>query len=453
VHKTKTMAEFLPFLFLLSGLLIGGLCAWLIAKMWFTQNRLTEEEIQARFVQKEVHEQLQNQADILQDDLREKDTANRQLSEQLAVAKKELEHFGEKLESQQQQFQALQTQAKTEFENIANRLLEEKSQKFSLHNQEKIEAILQPLREKIREFEDGVEKKFIEETKQRFSLQQEIENLQELNAQLSSDANNLVNALKGDSKMQGDWGELQLELLLQKAGLQRGVHYRAQESFRDVHGQQKRPDFIINLPGDKHLILDAKVSLTAYERYFNTETDAERQQHLRAHLESVYNHIKALSAKNYPQIYEVHSPDYVLLFIPIEPAFLMATQADSQLFVKALENNIVIVSPSTLLATLRTIASIWKQENQKQHVLEIVRQSGLLYDKFCGFVEDLQGVGQRLEQAQTAYSSAMNKLKDSPHRGSTLIGKVERLKELGADTSKSLPKELLSDFPENGEEE
>ncbi len=447
------MTDLLPFLFLLAGLLIGGLMAWLIAKMRFTQNRLTEAEVQEQFVRKEIFEQLQTQTDVLQDDAMDKERENRRLSEQLAVARRDLEHLGEKLKTQQDDFQQLQQQARTEFENVANRLLEEKSQKFSQHNQEKLEAILQPLREKIRSFEDDVEKKFIEETKQRFSLQEEIKNLQELNTQLSSDANNLVNALKGDSKVQGDWGELQLELLLQKAGLQEGVHYETQATFRDENGRQKRPDFVINLPGDKQLILDSKVSLTAYERYFSTESDEERTTHLKAHLNSVQQHIKNLSSKNYQQLYQVNTPDYILLFIPIEPAFLMATQADHQLFVKALDANVVIVSPSTLLATLRTIASIWKQENQRRNVQEIVRESGALYDKFCGFVDDLQEIGQRLEQTQTAYGAAMNKLKDSPHRGKTLIGKVERLRTLGADSSKTLPEELLPEKLEQPNDE
>jgi len=216
-----------------------------------------------------------------------------------------------------------------------------------------------------------------------------------------------------------------------------------QTSFRDADGRQKRPDFIINLPDDKHLIIDSKVSLTAYERYFNAESNTEKQQHLRAHLESIRSHIRQLSRKNYQELYQINSPDYLMLFIPLEPAFAIALQEDQRLFVDALEQNIVPVTTSTLLATLRTVAFIWKQEKQKRSVQEIARQSGLLYDKFCGFVEDLRAIGLRIEHTQSAYADAMNKLVDSKKFGDTLIGRAERIKTLGARNTKQLPKELL----------
>lgn len=440
-------------LFLLIGLLLGGGVVWWIAKFRFSANQISLEEVQKKYVLKEIFDHLQAQADINREDLLEKEAENRQLSNTLASLKEQLRFLQEKLDTQKQEITELQHQARLEFENVANRLLEEKSQKFSLQNQENLDSILQPLREKIKEFTEDTEKKFIEETKQRFSLQQEIESLRDLNTQLSQEAHNLVYALKGDNKFQGDWGEFQLEVLLEKAGLKRDVHYRAQSSFRDHEGQQKRPDFIINLPDGKHLVLDSKVSLAAYERYFQAETEEERRHHLQEHCHSIRRHIKQLGSQNYQYLHQINSPDYLLLFIPIEPAFFVATQSDSKLFLDALDSNVVIVTSSTLLATLRTVASIWKQENQKQYVLEIVRQSGMLYDKFCSFVENLQDVGQRLEQAQYAYRAAMNKLVQSPHRGTTLIGRVERLKELGAQSSKSLPTELLNWNEDNGEEE
>ncbi|MEM9992367.1 MAG: DNA recombination protein RmuC, partial [Bacteroidota bacterium] len=249
---------------------------------------------------------------------------------------------------------------------------------------------------------------------------------------------------------QGSWGEFRLELLLEKAGLKKDIHFRTQVSLKDEQGNRKRPDFIIDLPEGRQLIIDAKVSLTAYERYFNCDdtTDTQKQQHLKAHLHSLRRHIKDLSSKNYQRLYAINSPDYVLLFIPVEPAFTIANQTDKELFLDALDKNIVLVTTSTLLATMRTVAYIWKQERQKKNVLEIAKQSGLLYDKFVGFVQDLQQIGTRLEDAQGAYHKAMNKLKDSTKYGDTLVGRVERIRALGAKTSKHLPTDLLPDDTE-----
>jgi len=269
--------------------------------------------------------------------------------------------------------------------------------------------------------------------------------LKVLNLQLSGDAQNLASALKGDSKTQGDWGEFQLELLLEKAGLLKGTHYYTQPSFKDENGSDKRPDFIIQLPEGKHLIVDSKVSLTAYEKYFNAEDASKKSKFLKEHVDSIRGHIKDLSGKNYQHLYQINSPDYLLLFVPIEPAFAAALLHDSKLFLYALDNNIVIVTTSTLLATMRTVSYIWRQERQKKNVLEIARQSGLLYDKFVGFVEDLQDMGQRLDQAQASYHGAMNKLSDSKKYGDTLIGRAEKIKELGAKATKSLPEEFLEE--------
>ncbi|MEO0875075.1 MAG: DNA recombination protein RmuC, partial [Bacteroidota bacterium] len=296
--------------------------------------------------------------------------------------------------------------------------------------------------ERIKHFEDNIERRYLEETRDRVSLKKEIEQLRELNQQLSQDAGNLTAALKGDSKVQGDWGELQLQLLLEKAGLQKDVHFRTQSSFRDQEGKTKRPDFIINLPDNKHLVIDCKVSLTAYERYCSTETDKQRKKALKAHLESVRNHIKGLSKKKYQELYQFNSPDYLLLFIPVEPAFSLAVQEDQRLFVDALDDNIVLVTNSTLLATMRTVSFIWKQEKQQRSVQEIARQSGQLYDKFVNFVEDLQLVGQRLDSVHNAYEAAMYKLSEGKRYSQTLVGRAEKLRKLGARTSKQLPANL-----------
>lgn len=440
-------------LFLCLGLLTGGLAGWLIAKFYFRSTSLPQEEVDAKYVLREIHENVQQQSDLFRDDLLDKEEELRVLTGRLSSMEQTIHHLEDKLRNQKDEVESLQRRSRLEFENLANRLLEEKSKKFSAHNHEQMQNILAPLREKIKAFEDGVEKRFLEETRDRISLKKEIEHLRELNVQISQEANNLASALKGDNKAQGDWGELQLELLLEKAGLHKDLHYRVQSSFRDSDGRQKRPDFIINLPEDRHLIIDSKVSLVAYEQYFNAEDEEAREGHLKAHLDSLRKHIRDLSGKNYQNLYQINTPDYLLLFVPIEPAFALATQRDSRLFLDALDQNIVLVTTSTLLATMRTVSYIWKQEKQKRSVQKIARQSGLLYDKFCGFVDDLQSIGQRIQQTQSAYADAMNKLVDSKKYGDTLIGRAERIRALGAKATKSLPRELLEQHSDNGEEE
>ncbi len=391
-------------LFLTIGLIVGALSTWFIAKFKFAaeNQKISEEELSQKYVLKAVFENLQKQADLQKDDLKEKEQELRAISNQLSAKKQDNQNLNKKLSDQKEELNHIQQRFQTEFENIANRLLEEKSKKFTKQNKKQLDDILSPLREKIKDFEDGIDKKFHRETIERISLKKEIEQLRDLNLQLSQDANNLVNALKGDSKSQGDWGEFQLEMLLEKSGLVKEIHYQTQSSFKDDDGKDKRPDFIINLPEGKHLVIDSKVSLTAYEKYFNESDDKKRTRHLKAHTDSMKNHIKDLSSKNYQNLYQINSPDYLLLFVPIEPAFSLAIQNDSKLFLDALEKNIVIVCPSTLLATMRTVSYIWKQDKQKRSVLEIARQSGLLYDKFCNFVEDLKIIGTRLDSAQSS---------------------------------------------------
>ena len=311
-----------------------------------------------------------------------------------------------------------------------------------------MQGLLQPLREKIKEFEENIDKKFLEDAKEKLSLKIAIDQLHSLNSQLSDDANRLVLALKGDNKTQGDWGEYQLEMLLQRAGLEKDIHYLVQPSFKDEDHKEKRPDFIIKLPEDKHLIIDCKVSLVAYERYYNAENENERPQLLRAHVESLRQHVRLLSDKQYQLLRQLQAPDYTLLYVPIEPAFALAQREDQRIFLDALEKNVVIVTSSTLLATMRTVSYIWKQEKQKQSVLEIARQSGLLYDKLVGFVEDLRIVGARLDAAGDAYHSVMQKLMESRKYGDTVLGRAEKIRELGAKASKRLPKEMLEEPPD-----
>ncbi len=440
----------ISFLFLLLGLVIGGLTGWLVAKFRLYRRAVEQTEVEASYVRRELHENLERQADILRDDLREKEEELKMLTGRLAGQEQLIAGMEEKLFDQKQELERLQERFRQEFENVANRLLEEKSRKFTDQNQRQLQDLLEPLREKIKTFEAGVERRFLEETKDRVSLKKEIEHLRLLNQQLSQDATNLADALKGENKTQGDWGEWQLELLLERAGLAKGVHYQVQPSYTDQDGRRKRPDVVINLPENKHLIIDSKVSLVAYEQFFNATEEADRRRYLRAHLDSLRRHVRELGRKNYQQLEQLYAPEYLLLFVPVEPAFTAALREDNRLFLDALDQNIVLVSTSTLLATLRTVAFIWKQEKQKRNVLEIARQSGLLYDKLCNFVADLQAVGQRLDQARQAHHQAMNRLLESRRYGDTLLGRAERIRELGAKTSKLLPKELL---PTEGEEE
>ncbi len=434
-------------IYLLIGLLIGTVFMWFIAKFKF--GGMDETELRERFVDREVYKALEAQMDVVKADLVEKEHELRDMASSISAKEQIVINLEEKLFNQKEEIESIHKQMEDRFANLAERLFEEKSRKFVLQNNEQINGLLSPFKEKFREFENNIEKRYWEESKERISLKKEIDQLRDLNMQLSEDANSLVKALKGDNKVQGDWGEFQLEVLLEKAGLEKGVHFQTQTSFLNGNGKQHRPDFIINLPDNKHLVIDSKVSLKSYESYFNAESDEEKKLHLNQHITSLKNHIKDLSSKNYQMLYQINSPDYLLMFIPIEPALTVALQKESRLFLDALDRNIVLVSTTTLLATMRTVSFIWKQEKQKKNVLEIARQSGLLYDKFCSFSEDIQDIGKRLEQAQNSYDNAMRKLSNSSKFGDTLIGRAERIKRLGAKTSKSIPQELMGDLEKN----
>jgi DNA recombination protein RmuC len=435
--------------FILGGLLTGLLVYnWVISSSGFVRTQSLSE----RYIPKELATEWENRVQAAQVELDAKTLKIIELNKDLASQEQIGLNLEEKLNHQKAEVENLQRAFQSEFENVANRLLEEKSQRFSQQNQQQIGDLLTPLRERIHEFEAQFERKFLDDTKQRASLKTEIESLRQLNQQLSHDAHNLTNALRGDSKTQGDWGEFQLEKLLEKAGLLRGVHYEPQLSFDNGNGQQRRPDFVIQLPENKQLILDSKVSLTAYEQFFSADDPTLKTRHLKSHIDSLRTHVKSLGEKNYVGLYAMNTLDYVIMFVPIEPAWAVAMQEDSSLFTDALDRNVVVVTPSTLLATMRTVNFIWKQDNQKRYALEIARQSGLLYDKFVAFVDDLKQVGTRLDAAQNAYNDALNKLSDSKKYGDTLIGRAERVRELGAKATKRLPKELLDRALETTEE-
>jgi DNA recombination protein RmuC len=322
---------------------------------------------------------------------------------------------------------------------LATKILDEKSEKFTLQNKENLKQILNPLHEKIQGFEKKVEDSQKESISMHSALREQLLGLKDLNQQMSKETTNLTRALKGDSKMQGNWGELVLERVLEKSGLEKDREYFVQQSFQREDGTRVMPDVVLHLPDSKKMIIDSKVSLVDYERFVNADDD-ERAHYLKAHVNSIRKHVDQLSAKNYQDLYDIESPDFVLMFIPIEPAFAVAINDDNSLYNKAFEKNIVIVTPSTLLATLRTIDSMWNNEKQQQNAMEIARQAGALYDKFEGFVQDLTGIGRKLDAAKSDYSSAMNKLVEGK---GNLVSSVERLKKMGAKAKKELPEAIL----------
>lgn len=438
---------------------IGGYLGMLFTKLKSKSEKSTLEERNANLQQqfnefKAFHDsenQKQNEAFNLQlNELRQQITKTENEREDIRREKEflnaELTRRNTEYDNLQQQnlkrdeeLAQQQEQLRKDFELLANKILEEKSNKFTEQNKENIKNILNPLQEKIQTFEKKVEDTQKESISMHSALKEQLLGLKDLNQQMTKEATNLTRALKGDSKMQGNWGELVLERVLEKSGLEKDREYFVQQNFTREDGTRVLPDVVLHLPDNKKMIIDSKVSLTDYERYVNAEED-ERAVYLKAHLNSVKKHIEQLSEKNYQDLYDIESPDFVLLFIPIEPAFAIALNEDNTLYNKAFEKNIVIVTPSTLLATLRTVDSMWNNEKQQQNAIEIARQAGALYDKFEGLVKDLTGVGKKLDDAKKDYSSAMNKLVEG--RGN-LITSVEKIKKLGAKAKKSLPENIV----------
>ncbi|PPK86505.1 DNA recombination protein RmuC [Neolewinella xylanilytica] len=429
------------------GIIMGTLLAWLYLQSRQNRTHLEKEVVKTDYVGRELYEQLRSDADLHYENLQERIQTEAELRSRIATLTANNENLQQRLSQEKEEMERLQAVSVAQFERTAERLLQEKGDRFTKQNAVQLDGLLTPLKERIQGFEDQIQKRYLDETKERVSLRTEIRNLQELNQQISLEANNLAGALRGNTKVQGDWGEWQLLTLLEASGLQQGVHFFAQSSYTDEDGRQKRPDFIINLPDNKHLVVDSKVSLNAYERFCSCpENDlAARNVEAASHLRSLRNHVTDLASKNYTRLYQINSPDYLLLFVPIEPALGLALQTDKQLFIEALQKNIVLVTPSTLLATLRTVSYIWKQENQKKNVLEIARQSGLLYDSFVAFTDELQKIGHRLDQAQSSYQSALTKLSTGGKYGATLIGRAEKLRKLGAKAKRRIDTRLLEE--------
>lgn len=428
------------------GLAIGLLLGFLLSKFMSSGKGLNaneEEKIgltqQNKFLEKTLEQQKVQYAE-LKNEHREKEEEVILLNKQLSASQSDLRNLNERLQEQKAEITELQTQFRNEFKNLANEIFEEKSKKFTDQNKTNLGEILNPLREKLNEFEKKVEDSGKENLKWNSALQEQIRNLKEANILITKEAENLTKALRGDKKAQGTWGEMQLESILEKAGLQKDIHYFKEKNFKTEDGANQRLDYIIKLPDEKYLVLDSKVSLNAYSEYFNADTEALQERFLKSHLDSIYTHIKQLGERNYQNLYEITQPDYVLMFIANEPALTAALKADMDLYEKALDRKVVLVATTTLLATLRTISYIWKQDLQNKNAEEIARQAGSLYDKFTAFTEDLVKVGKNLESTQSSYKEAMKKLSEGKDN---LIRKTERLNELGAKTTKQMDQRLL----------
>ena len=332
-----------------------------------------------------------------------------------------------------------------QFKNLANDILDDKTRRFTEQNALSLDALLKPLQTKLTEFKEQVSTSYANESRERFALKSEIERLSALNVKMSDETRSLTQALKGDSKVQGNWGELVLESILESSGLRKGEEYLVQDSHTQVDGSRLQPDIVVRLPEGRHLVVDSKVSITAYARHAESADADTAQIELNAHIQSLRQHIQGLSSKNYSSLYGVGSVDFVLMFIPIEPAFLLALKSVPNLYQEALAKNIVLVCPSTLMATLRTVAHLWRQDHQNKNALEIARQCGALYDKFVGFIDDMEKLGQRIDQAQTSYHDAFSKLKTGK---GNLIRTAEKVRELGVKPSKTMPMGLLDSTAE-----
>jgi DNA recombination protein RmuC len=425
--------------------LIGVFIGKLLSKLNFEKEKIVVEKEKSTLEERTIL--LQQSKEIVENNFIEsqKELKNNQQEKEKLISEKstlvsELKSLEVKLTENKGEVEKLNEKFTKEFENLANKILDEKSSKFTAQNKENIKNILSPLQEKIKGFEDKVEKTHKESIDYHAALRQQILGLKELNQQMSKETLNLTKALKGDNKIQGNWGELVLERVLEKSGLEKNREYFVQQSFTNDEGRRVLPDVVIHLPDNKKMIVDSKVSLVAYEQYINEEDETLKERFLKEHVTSLKRHVEQLSDKKYEDIYKIESPDFVLLFIPIEPAFAIALNSDTYLYNKAFEKNIIIVTPSTLLATLRTIDTMWNNEKQQKNALEIARQAGALYDKFQGLLVDLISIGKRIDESKKEYSGAMNKLVEG--RGN-IITSVEKLKKMGAKAKKSLPEKII----------
>lgn len=442
--RTFAGMELYNLIYLLVGLLLGGGAAWVLAQLNAKgQNdhslKAKELEIQLK-AEIEKSSSLGDQLKSINEDLKKEREQSLLINNQKVRLESDFKNLQENLRQQKQELEQIREKFSAEFKNLANEIFEEKSKKFTDQNRLQLGELLKPLGEKIINFERRVEETNKESIARNSALKEQITGFKELNEKITKEAENLVKALKGDTKAQGSWGEFILESILEKSGLEKNREYVVQESHIAENGQRYQPDVVVKLPDQKSVIIDSKVSLVGYERYVNADDKAEKETHAKAHLLSLRSHIKGLGDKNYQQLYGVKGLDFVLMFVPVEPAFSLAVQLDAELFNDAYSKNIVIVSPATLIATLRTIASIWKQEYQNRNAIEIAKEGGNLYDKFVAFVEDIKGIGRQLDLTQKTYVEAAKKLYEGK---GNLVSRAEKMKKLGAKASKNIDAQLL----------
>ncbi|MEP3388326.1 MAG: DNA recombination protein RmuC [Reichenbachiella sp.] len=438
--------EVYHFVYLFTGLVLGAGAAWLIAKSKFQNPQNAEEQLKTKELEirlqaeSEKVQSLNERGKEIEQKLQGEREMNVQLNNQHTRLESDYRNLQETLKTQKEELNQIREKFSAEFKNMANEILEENSKKFTSHNKEQVDQLLKPLGEKISEFEKKVVLTNNESMKWNAALKQQVEDLKGANIKMTKEAENLVRALKGDSKTQGNWGERQLEGILEKVGLLKDVHYTREQNFKNEEGNNQRLDFIVNLPDEKSLVIDSKVSLTAYARYFEEDNENKKAEYLKAHLESVNTHIKLLGDKNYQKLYDINQPDYIMLFVANEPALTIALQHDEGLYEKALDKNIVLVSTSTLMATLRTVSYIWKQDAQSKNAIEIAKEGGNLYDKFVAFTEDVKGIGRQLDLTQKVYVEAAKKLYEGK---GNLINRAEKMKKLGAKATKNMDQKLL----------
>lgn len=443
----------MEFIWLLIGIVIGAIISWLFLRgkniAPVADSRVSELDRENAKLSAQLNS-ITAERKTAEEKLTAAQNNSIEIGKKLSAKEEELRGLEKRLQENKAEMENLQEQFKKEFENLANKIFDEKSKKFTEQNKTQLGELLNPLGEKIKEFEKKVNDVYVAEGKERATLKEQLVQLQQLNQQMSKDAQNLTNALKGENKSAGNWGEIILQSILEKSGLRKGEQYRAQESFTNEEGKKLQPDIIIDLPGNKNLVIDSKVSLVAYEKFSSAENEDDKNSAIKEHIASVRKHIKDLGEKNYQKIYQLNTLDFILLFMPIEPAFSAALQNDRELFNYAFDKNIVIVSPTTLLATLRTVDNFWKQELQNRNVLQIADEAAAMYEKFVGFTDAMMDVGRKMDASKDAYTTAMGRLSTG---SGNVIKRIENLKKLGLKVSKSIDQKLIDRSNENGSEE
>jgi DNA recombination protein RmuC len=424
----------MEYVYLISGIIIGSLIAYFIMKSKFSSmtDALT---LKSEYTSNLVHADVKSRLKDAESKIDSKNSEIIELNRAIASQEQMIDTLREQNTDREGENKKLNEKLKLDFELLSSKLLEEKGSSMMKQNHEQIGSILNPLKEKLFEFEKKIEHFYVDDNRQRAAMIEQIKSLSELNRMVTDETKNLTKALKGDSKVQGNWGEMILERILEFSGLTKGREYTVQQSFFNDEGRRQQPDLLIYLPMGRHLIVDSKVSLKAYERYCSSSDENEKSLYLKEHLSSLKRHIEELSAKNYPQLNDINAPDYVLMFVPVEPAFNLILQIESDFMYDAMQRNVIPLGPGTLLATLRTISNLWRQEQQNKNALQIARQGGLLHDKLVSFVEELENLGDKIQNVQNVYHTSFQRLVNGKDN---LIQKTAKLRELGAKTSKQL---------------